>query len=180
MTRCKTILSLVALVVPFAVGATLLSTSSTPAMASTTSTDFCAGTGSKFEWQTSTEGCVYSPPTAAAFDGEVCWNGVSARAKGAGACLTTELQYHLQHGEVIDPLTGLVAAYAPVPDACDVLLDGCGEYQGVEELVDGYACCNPKTGDCFAPDENGDCTVGEVTWCKDLEDNGEGGVNCHE
>jgi hypothetical protein len=47
-------------------------------------------------------------------------------------------------------------------------------------LEDGVACCNPNTGECTAPDANGNCTVGDITWCKELETNGNGTVTCHE
>jgi hypothetical protein len=53
-------------------------------------------------------------------DADVCWEETGGLTiKGAGACLEGTWPYHLQFGEITDPVTGVVAAYRPLDNACD-------------------------------------------------------------
>src|SRR5690606_36025248 len=110
----------------------------------------------------------------------VCWNGVSVTLMGPNGCGSAGLAYYLEHGLVIDPLSNLVLAIQPVIDTCDAGFCVPNQINPGEELIDGVACCNPKSGECKAPDENGVCNFGDITWCKKLENNGDGTVTCHE
>jgi hypothetical protein len=56
----------------------------------------------------------------------------------------------------------------------------CEQSDGTLPWEDGVACCDPDTGACVQPNPNGTCPEGDVTWCKELEDNGDNTVTCHE
>ena len=79
----------------------------------------------------------------------------------------------------VDGLSLEVVAYKPLMDTCDAGYCVIGDVDP-GALGDGVACCDPKTGDCTETDGNGNCPVGDVTWCKDLETHGDGTVTCHE
>lgn len=168
--------SLIALTSAFAGGLALVSMSST-ATAGSATPDLCVATG--VEYGAKSGGCVYSDTNAPALNLEVCWDGTTARIMGLGGCPLPLVSYHVKWGEVINPGTGEIVAYAPLGDACEVVVCESSDINSLL-LEDGVACCNPNTGDCWAPDANGNCTVGDVTWCKELENNGNGTVTCHE
>ena len=128
---------------------------------------------------TNTRACAYAPidevPT---LDAEVCWDGETVTLM-VGDCGSNARPYTLRSGEVVDAVTLEVAAYAGLLDTCEL------GYCVVDKidpgaLGDGVACCDPRTGDCTEPDANGNCPVGDITWCKQLETNGDGTVTCHE
>jgi hypothetical protein len=178
MMRCTKMFSLIALTSAFAGGLALVSLSDTATAASATP-DLCAATGSKVQGSTKPAGCVYSDINVPLLNLDVCWDGSTARLKGPLACPRGQAKYNAKYGEVVNPLNNQVIAYAPLPSACEVV--ACEPLDlNAPEVDDGVACCNPVTGVCSPPDANGNCTVGEITWCKQLENNGNGTVTCHE
>jgi hypothetical protein len=177
MMRCTKMFSLVALSTAFAGGLALVSMTGT-ATAAPATPDLCVSTGVSFNTNQS-GGCVYSSTDAPLLSLDVCWDGSTARVKGPSGCPTKQATYHVKYGDVIDPVTSEVIGYAPVPDACDVVVCEPSDINSAG-LEDGIACCNPNTGECWAPDANGKCTVGDITWCKEVEANGNGTVTCHE
>jgi hypothetical protein len=122
--------------------------------------------------------CIYTSMDAAPVLGsDVCWDGYDITLAGPRGCDSSSFQYHLRYG--IRDASGYIDAYEPVPDTCDLGYCTPGEI-GAGPYADGVACCNPKTGTCTAPDANGICAYGDVTWCKKVENNGDGTVTCHE
>jgi hypothetical protein len=177
--RCTKMFSLIALTSAFAGGLALISLTDT-AMAGPATPDLCVATGVQVIPGEGKGGCVYSDTNAPLLSLDVCWDGHTAHIKNpVTGCPGYEVTYTVKYGDVIEPVTGEVIGYAPVTDACDVVVCEPSDINS-QQFVDGVACCNPNTGDCWAPDANGNCTVGEITWCKELENNGNGTVTCHE
>lgn len=179
MMRCTKMFSLIALTSAFAGGLMLVSLTNT-ATAAPAVPDLCVATGVQFSAGQTNKGCVYSDTNAPVLGLNVCWDGSTARIKTALGCPSKQATYFVKYGEVISPLTSQVIGYAPLPDACELVV--C-EASNVDSLGydDGVACCNPGTGDCFPPNANGSCPEGgEITWCKELENNPDNTVTCHE
>lgn len=177
MMRCTKMFSLVALSSAFAGGLALVSLTGT-ATAAPAIPDLCVATGVQFNPLLWHSGCVYSSTDAPLLDLDVCWDGSTARLKSSAGCPNKQATYHVQYGEVVEPLTSQVIGFAPLPDACDMVVCEPSDINS-NPLEDGVACCNPNTGECWAPDANGKCTGGEITWCKELENNN-GAITCHE
>jgi hypothetical protein len=175
MMRCTKMFSLIALTSAFAGGLALVSMSDT-ATAGSATPDLCVATG--VEYGTTAGGCEYSDTNAPLLNLEVCWDGQTARLKGGLTCPGRQLTYHAKYGELLDPTTGVIAAYAPLPDACQVA-DCLPSDINSQALEDGLACCTPE-GACVNPNPNGTCPEGDITWCKELENKENGTVNCHE
>ncbi|WP_146662566.1 hypothetical protein [Enhygromyxa salina] len=181
MLHTKQLFSIIALVAPFAIAAVATSMSSSSAVAAVQGPDLCIATGIDArpdDDKVGRGGCVYAAPDAPVLEADVCWDGKLATLKGTAPCLGYKRAYHVRHGEVLDPQTGEVAAYAPLADTCGIV--PCSQMFQPVPVEDGTACCDPKTGDCFAPDANGNCTVGDITWCKELEKHNDGTVTCYE
>lgn len=173
-------LSVLALIAPvFAMGA-LAWTDTGVADASTRNVDLCLATGVDIDPDDPTVGrggCEYSSAEVPMLDADVCWDNGQATLK-SGPCAGRGRTYHVVYGEVLDPLTSEVLAFAPLEDTCNVVPcepmdDGMGPFD------DGVACCDPYTGFCTLPNGDGECTVGEWTWCKQIEQTDDG-VICHE
>lgn len=173
--RCKQMFSVLGLIAPLAVGLVMASPFSTVSEASAegTLTELCSSTVG------ACEPCAMED--APVLRTEVCWDGRKATLKHSdGECAELGRPYHLDFGYVIEPISGEILPLLPLADTCR---QGYCQPMGTIDpgtLDDGVACCNPKTGECSAPDQNGICGVGDVTWCKTLEDNGDGTVTCHE
>jgi hypothetical protein len=175
MMRCTKMFSLIALTSAFAGGLALVSMSDT-ATAGTAIPDLCVATG--VHYGAKAGGCEYSNTNAPLLNLPVCWDGQAARIKVGATCPGRQLTYFAKYGELLDPTTGVIAAYAPLPNACQV---GACMPGGLDfDYDDGVACCNPNTGDCWAPDANGNCTVGDITWCEEIKNNANGTVTCYE
>lgn len=173
--------AVLALVIPFAVAAVASSTTPNRARAASVTPDLCNATGidvAPDDDQIGRGGCRYAAWDAPALEADVCWNGKIATIKGSDRCSSDTRVYHVRSGEVLDPTTGEVAAYAPLTNSCDLV--PCAPSYEALALEDGPACCDPQTGDCVSPDANGMCTVGDITWCKEIETNGDGTITCHE
>jgi hypothetical protein len=177
MMRCTKMFSLIALTSAFAGALALVSMTGT-ATAAPATPDLCVATGVQSGLH-SAGGCVYSDTNAPLLSLNVCWDGTTARLKGALGCPSKQATYFVKYGEVVGPLDGEVIGYAPLPDACEVVVCEPSEV-GAPLIEDGIACCNPNTGECTAPDSNGNCTVGDITWCKELETNADDTITCHE
>lgn len=178
MMRCTKMFSLIALTSAFAGGLALVSLTGT-ATAAPATPDLCVVTGVQLNPSQGNGGCVYSDTNAPVLDLDVCWDGSTARIKGTVGCPLRQATYHVKYGDVIEPLTGEVIGYAPLASACDVVVCEPSDINS-QDFDDGVACCNPNTGECWAPDAQGNCSVGDVTWCKEIENNGNGTITCHE
>jgi hypothetical protein len=177
--RCTKMFSLIALTSAFASGLALISLTDT-ATAAPATPDLCVSTGVQIIPGQGKGACVYSDTDVPLLQVDVCWDGSTARIKNpVTGCLPYQATYTVKYGDVISPATGEVIGYAPLPDACDLVPCESSDINS-QVFVDGVACCNPNTGECWAPDANGLCTAGEVTWCKELENNGNGTITCHE
>lgn len=175
MMRPKMI-SLFVLTTAFAGGLALVSMTDT-ATAAPVTPDLCVGTGIQFGGGGG--GCVYTGPDVPALNVDVCWDGTTARIKGSSACPGKERHYFAKYGEVVDPFTGEIVAYAPLMNACNVVPCSPSDIDS-QQLVDGTACCDANAEDCTMVPANGICLEGEITWCEELEDKGDGTVECHE
>jgi hypothetical protein len=178
MGRFTTKLSLFVFTASFAAGFGMLSLGSAEANGQTIA-DLCIATGTKLPDGDEVAGCVYADSTAPMLDAEVCWDGTTARLKGEGPCPYRQRTYFAKHGEVVDPIDGVVIAYAPLPSACS-LVPCLPKDDGSSPQDDGVACCDPNTDDCWMPDQNGDCPIGDITWCEDITPNDDDTVTCHE
>lgn len=123
--------------------------------------------------------CEWSGPDAPKFDGDVCWDSTGLlTAKGTADCQSGSWPYFLAYGEVIDPLTGEVQAYAPLDDACtasSVCVEGPPPPGAQAEPI----CC--EWGVCVPLDEvpcNSSTSVAYM--CSDGVTNQDGSVTCFE
>jgi hypothetical protein len=172
MMRCTKMFTVLALVAPLAVGVSLTSAfTASEVSADVEYTDLCGTTRYNCPYAS-----VYDSPVLRA---DVCWDGETVILKGASDC-SSGRPYHVTWGVVLDSRTLEVQPIEAVPDTCDANYCVSCDITPGTILEDGVACCNPKTGTCTNPDANGVCTYGDVTWCKKLEDNGDGTVTCHE
>jgi hypothetical protein len=181
MLRQKQMFAVLALVIPFAVAAVASSTTPNMAKAAPLSPDLCVATGIDVAPDDDEIGhgaCRYAAWDAPVLEADVCWDGQLATLKGSAPCSGKGRVYHVHNGEVLDPTTGEVAAYAPLTNACELV--PCAPSYEALALEDGTACCDPNTGDCTSPDSNGMCIVGDITWCKELETHNDGTVTCHQ
>ena len=172
MLRTK-MFSLVALTSAFAAGLVLVGMTKTAEAGTGVTTDLCIATGIKFGSNTR-GGCVYSGPDAPTLDAKVCWDGTTARLKGLTACPTGQRTYMAKFGEVINPLTLEVAAYAPLPDACTLMTCAEGNSINAPEIEDQPACCE---GNNCEPIAAGAICDGDMGWCVDADD-GSGDLIC--
>lgn len=171
MMRCKQVFSVLAFVAPFAVAAVVAS----PVASSEAKAD-----GSLPILCESTQACEIVPmDEAVLLRDDVCWDGERTTMMGEGEC-DSGRPYHLTFGYVIDPITNDVLAQSPAIDTCVAGYCVADQLDPGTLLADGVACCNPKSGQCTAPEENDYCPVGDVTWCKQIEENGDGTITCHE
>lgn len=128
--------------------------------------------------------CTYTGPQAPVLRADVCLSTAGGiTLKGTAPCASGQYPYYVEHGEVVDPQTGEIAAYIPLDNACSQpgrCVDGPGpgvteEYpmccfvnsSGVEVCVDGTGCggtlwfcydgvSNPDgTVTCFAGEQLG-------------------------
>lgn len=182
MSHQKQIFSILALVAPVVVAVVAISsTTNSAAVADTRTADLCISTGIDTRPDDDNIGrgaCVYASADAPVLEADVCWDGRVAKLKGTAPCSGYARAYRVRHGEVLDPTSGEIAAYAPLTDTCKIV--PCGPNYEEQPVDDGTACCDPQTGDCTSPDANGMCTVGDITWCKELETHPDGSVTCFE
>lgn len=178
MMRCTKMFSLVALTSAFAGGLAFVSLTNT-ATATPATPDLCVAVGAEIDPDHGNGACLYSSTDAPLLNLDVCWDGTTARIKPVLGCPTKQATYSVKYGEVINPLSNEIVAYAPLPDACELVPCEPSDYNS-NFLVDGVACCDPVTGFCSAPDAEGNCSDGgEITWCKEIEVNN-GTLTCHE
>lgn len=164
--------SVLALIVPFAAAVVASSTTIVPDAQAAGLTNLCE----------STQGvCIITSVEAApVLRADVCHDGVTTTLMGSTGCGSSSRAYHLTHGIVDNPITNTVLPFQPVIDTCVAGFCVPDQIDPGDVITDGVACCNPKTGVCQAPNENGLCTVGDITWCEKVEDNGDGTITCHE
>lgn len=174
MMRCKEMFSVLALVAPLAVAAFVASPTTLVSEAS-------AARGLSSLCSSTVGICaIQSVNHAPALQANVCWDGRTTTLMPAGGCPAGVGAYSITHGIIEDPTTNVVFPIAAVIDTCDAGFCKPNQLQAGTILTDGVACCNPKTGECEAPDDDGLCSYGDITWCEKVEDNGDGTVTCHE
>jgi hypothetical protein len=174
MTRCKQMFSVLALVAPLAALAVMASpvTTVSEASAEQTNPNYCEALPGN---------CEYSLiDVTPVLRSDVCWDGETTTLKGTAPCANGGREYYLAYGIVTDPITNTVLALSPLINTCALGVCVAGELDAGDIVTDGVACCNPKTGECEPPDEDGLCTYGDITWCETIEDNGDGTITCHE
>lgn len=173
MMRRKGMFSVLALLAPLAVVAVVASPTPVVSEASATliNPSLCTSV---------TQVCEYQPiEEAPALNTNVCWDGFTTTLMGAGGCTGDGRAFSISHGIVLDPVTNVVLPIAGLIDTCPRYCTSGGIDAGTI-LTDGVACCSAQSSSCTAPDQNGVCSKGDITWCKKLEDNDDGTVTCHE
>lgn len=154
---------------PFILAATL---SLAPRAASATYRDLCASVPAA---------CEYTGPDAAVLGADVCYSSTGGvTLKGSGACPTGAWPYYLDYGEIVDPLTGEVAAYIPLDWACS--------HSGICEEGDPPVGSDPQEAPICC--EFGFCVPAEevlcdsenslLVFCYDGVTESDGSVTCFE
>lgn len=137
-----------------------------------------AGTASKIApLCTATDGvCEYTNADAPVLRANVCWNKTDVRLMPAVGCPAGSYPYYVDYGEVIDPMLGLVVAYIPLPDACDLgyCFDGAAFDGGP---LEGEALCCETTENCV--EVNGTCG-GDIVFCEAAATNDDGTLACFD
>lgn len=122
------------------------------------------------------DACEYTGPDAPVLRADVCWDGNQAILE-VGDCPTGSWPYHVDYGEVLDPLTNEVQAYVPLDWACDVP-DICVAGPPPQEASSVPICCYGST--CYEPTDDG-CPAGSTAvMCKSGVSNLDGTVTCFE
>lgn len=121
--------------------------------------------------------CEWSGPNVAVINADVCWStATGVRAKGTAPCPPGSNPYHLKYGEVIDPTTGQIQAFAPLDDACahGICFDGPPPGNTEAQAI----CC--EFGICVPLNEvlcNG--TESVAYYCDEGVTNLDGTVDCY-
>ncbi len=123
--------------------------------------------------------CAYTGPDAPLLDAEVCWSATgSLTLKGPQPCPSGSWAYHLEHGEVVDPLSGQLAGYVPLEWACSVpgiCVDGPAP-PGAHSSSSAVCC---EWGVCIPLNETlCDSITAQVLLCDDGVTNEDGTVTC--
>jgi hypothetical protein len=119
--------------------------------------------------------CEYSPANVPKLLADVCHDpsNNAITLKGAAACQSGSRTYTVIYGEVLDSLTGEVAAYIPLDDACAA--GRCAAYVP-HENPQAYGMCCQNGGPCWP----GNSCGGVLYWCNDGVCNDDGTVTCFE
>ncbi|PRQ02589.1 hypothetical protein ENSA5_22340 [Enhygromyxa salina] len=122
--------------------------------------------------------CTYTGPDAPVLAAEVCLSAAAGiTLKGEGGCGVDARAYWLEHGEVVDPQTGEVAAYIPLDDRCsEAGMCDKAPPGGTQEMP---MCCfyNSSGGEVCV---NGLDCGGTLWFCYDGVSNDDGTVTCFE
>jgi hypothetical protein len=119
--------------------------------------------------------CEYTPANVPKLLADVCYdpsNNVT-RVKGTAPCLVGTSAFTVIYGEIVNPVTGEVAAYAPLDDACAA--GKCVEYQPHDNPQEHGMCCE-NGGPCWPV---GGCG-GVLYWCNDGVCNEDGTITCFD
>jgi hypothetical protein len=122
--------------------------------------------------------CAYTNTDAPVLRANVCWDKSTIRLMPAAGCSTGAYPYYVDYGEVIDPLLGIVAAYIPLPDACD--LGYCSSIDAYDNgpLEGAPLCCQPES-DQNCVEVEGNCD-GDIVFCEQAGTNDDGTVACFD
>jgi hypothetical protein len=171
MLRTK-MFSLITLTSAFAGGLALLSFTDT-ATAGSEPTELCAATGIQ-TGPGAPGGCQYSSADAPVIAVNVCWDGSTARLKGLTECPGNDRTYYVKFGELLNPMTGEIVAYAPLASACTMMACEQSDINSAE-LPDTPVCCDGSG--CTTDVAN--CTD-EILWCEEITYDNQGNLICHE
>jgi len=119
--------------------------------------------------------CDYTGPDAPMLAANVCHGSTGTWLMGS-ECPSGTWPYYVKHGEVVDPLTNLIAAYIPLDDACPKL---CVDGPPPPDAEPYPMCCTGNTsgGDSTCVSGVHGCT-GTVWYCHDGVSNQDGTVTC--
>ena len=122
--------------------------------------------------------CTYTGPDAPYLKADACYGSATGiRLMSGGACPTGSWPYFVDAGEVVDPITGEVAAYIPLDDACErpgLCVEGPPPPGTQEEPI----CCDQ---DYVCTSASGPCGAGYSVWfCHDGVSNDDGTVTCFD
>jgi hypothetical protein len=119
--------------------------------------------------------CEYTPANVPKLLADVCYNPANnaIRVKGTAPCPSGSSAFNVIYGEIVDPQTGDVAAYAPLDDACAAGL--CLDFVP-HDNPQPYTICCENGGPCWP---GGGCG-GVLYWCHDGVCNEDGTVTCFD
>ncbi|PRQ10117.1 hypothetical protein ENSA7_01620 [Enhygromyxa salina] len=117
--------------------------------------------------------CEYTSANVPKLFADVCYNPSSnaIHVKGTAPCPSGSRAFNVVYGEIVDPQTGQVSAYAPLGDACAAGL--CIDYVPHDNPQEYSMCCE-SGGPCWP---GGGCG-GVLYWCHDGVCNEDGTVTC--
>ncbi|NJK32404.1 MAG: hypothetical protein HC927_08335 [Deltaproteobacteria bacterium] len=108
---------------------------------------------------------------------QVCFSATTGAILKGSSCPKDARPYYVEHGEIVDPMTGSVAAYIPLDNACTVpgvcVAPPEGHVPGPEYPIccdDDEKCTNWDGGAC----------AGTLYFCVDWVCNEDGTVTCFE
>jgi hypothetical protein len=177
MMSSNKMFSVLALVAPLAIGAFVVSpvTTMSEASAAEELPNLCESTRGV---------CEYTSMLAApVLRQNVCYDNTTSTTTlmpSSGNCGTAGKPFYLLFGAVVDPITNLVIPYSPLADACEMGYCSIGLLDAGTIVTDTPVCCNPNTGECTAAEDGIACSVGDILWCENLEDHGDGSFTCHD
>jgi hypothetical protein len=120
--------------------------------------------------------CEYTPSNVPKLLADVCYtpstNAITL--KGTAPCPEGTRAFNVIYGEVVDPQTGQVSAYAPLDDACGA--GRCVDYVPHDDPQEYPMCCD-NGGPCW-PATPG--CGGMLYWCHDGVCNDDGTVTCFD
>ncbi|PRQ06537.1 hypothetical protein [Enhygromyxa salina] len=119
--------------------------------------------------------CEYSSADVPKLLADVCYypGSNAIKIKGTAPCPSGSNAFSLIHGEIVDPQTGQVSAYAPLDDACAAGL--CAEFAPHDDPQESVMCCE-NGGPCWP---GGTCG-GVLYWCHDGVCNDDGTITCFD
>lgn len=121
------------------------------------------------------DACEHTGPDAPTLNADVCWGRTTGvQLMSSTSCPSGTWPYHVTHGEIVNPITNQVAAYAPLDNACDVP-GTCNDYTPHTDGWESTICC-VWYNECY---EGVQCD-GVLFWCFDGVSNLDGTVTCFD
>ncbi|PRQ02495.1 hypothetical protein ENSA5_22460 [Enhygromyxa salina] len=122
--------------------------------------------------------CTYTGPDAPVLAAEVCLSRAGVITLKDQTCAADTRGYFVEHGEVVDPQTGEVAAYIPLDDRCGEA-GMCSKAPPPGDSQEMPICCFYNSSGvevCV----NGNTCGGTLWFCHDGVSNDDGTVTCFQ
>ena len=122
--------------------------------------------------------CEYTGPDAPTLAAEVCHGTAGTWLRGE-VCPAGTWAYFVRYGEVIDPMTNVVAAYIPLDNAC-ASPGLCVDAPPPAEAQPYPMCCTVNTSGAGSTCVSGADCGGTLWFCFDGVSNEDGTVTCFD